>query len=111
MILDLYTRSLQLVLGEAHTTRACDIICCYATSSSTSFAPGLTMVHSNGTSAVSLLSGSLSGAQLIQEVRLFNNDTVSHTVTLRVTDGTTTIIIKQATVAAGDGFLYTPTTA
>jgi hypothetical protein len=111
VILDQYTRSLEIVLGEAHTTRPCDVICCYATSSSTAFQPALVMGHTNGTTAVTLLAGTISGAQIIQEVRLWNNDTVTHNVTLRVNDGTTTIIIKAASVSAGDGFLYAPTVA
>lgn len=111
MILDSTTRSLEILLGEAKVTTDCDIVAFYATTNSTTtFLTAANQTVSNGTTPVTVVAAPdiFSQAQ-INEVRLHNNDTVPHTVTLRLNDaGVTRVVLAQAVPAGGD-FLYTPT--
>lgn len=112
MILDGITRTLEIVLGEAHATAAADITACYADGNATSFMPGAALSASAGTTPVAVVAAPPLGMQRqVSEVRLHNNDTVPHTVTLRVADaagaGTHAVILSGAVPPGGD-FLYTP---
>lgn len=112
MILDTPTRTLDIVLGEAAATTACDIIACYATTTTATFLTAVAQTTSNGTSAVTVVAAPPSGAQCqVNEVRLHNNDTITHTVKLRLNDGGTIRIVLAGSVAAGGDFLYTPSIA
>lgn len=112
MILDLTTKELRIVLGEAHTTNPCQIVTSWSEVASTVFLPGNTNILSNGTTPVVVVGPpSMAGVSRdVREVRLFNNDTVPHTVTLQLFDGSTAWPIAPAkvTVAANGGFIYTP---
>jgi hypothetical protein len=111
MILDSTTRTLEIVLGEAKATTNCDIVACYAISNATTmFVTAVSQTVSNGTTPVTVVSAPDTFSQTqVNEVRLHNNDTVPHTVTLRLNDaGVTRVVLAQA-VAAGGDFLYTPT--
>lgn len=110
MILDSAFRSLQIVLGEAKTTTDCDITACYAaTTAAGTFQTFLQHEVSNGTTPVTVLNAPAVGTQYIcNEVRLHNNDTVTHTVTLRLLDGTTTRIVYTGVVASSADWSYTP---
>jgi len=101
MILDTPTRSLRLVLGEAHTTTACDIVACYGQQGPAgTFVTLLSQTASTGVTPVTLVAAPPVGSQnIIQEVRLHNADTVSHTVTLQLLDSATTRTIYSGTVA------------
>lgn len=112
MNLDTTLKVLQIVLGEAKTTNDCDITTSYADSTSSSFTLGNNNVKSNGTTVVTVVAapGDSATQRQVKEVRLFNNDTVSHTVTLQLFDGTSTWIIGpgKQTVPGGASFVYTP---
>ena len=110
MILDTPTRSLRLVLGEAHTTTACDIVACYGQQGPAgTFVTLLSQTASTGVTPVTLVAAPPVGSQnIIQEVRLHNADTVSHTVTLQLLDSATTRTIYSGTVAVGADWVYTP---
>lgn len=115
MNLDTTLKVLQIVLGEAKTTNDCDITTSYADSTSSSFTLGNNNVKSNGTTVVTVVAapGDSATQRQVKEVRLFNNDTVSHTVTLQLYDGTSTWIIGpgKQTVPVGASFIYTPDSA
>lgn len=115
MNLDTTLKVLQIVLGEAKTTNDCDITTSYADSTSSSFTLGNNNVKSNGTTVVTVVAapGDSATQRQVKEVRLFNNDTVSHTVTLQLYDGTSTWIIGpgKQTVPGGASFIYTPDSA
>jgi hypothetical protein len=112
MILDSTTKQLRIVLGEAKTTTDCDIVSTWAEVSASSFMGGNTNIHSNGTTPVVVVDVPSSGAvqRDVREVRLFNNDTVTHTVTLQLYDGVTVWVIAPAKVSvpANGTFVYTP---
>ena len=112
MILGSTTKELQIVLGEAQVTNPCQIYSSWAETSASSFVGEDTEINSNGTSPVVVV-GPPSNSVVcrdIHEVRLFNADTVTHTVTLQLFDGTNTWIIAPGLVSvpANGAFVYTP---
>ena len=116
MNLDTTSKVLQIVLGEGATTNNCEVTTSWADTSVVqgSFALGNTNINTNGTTAVTVVAAPASQVQRqIKEVRLYNADTVSHTITLQLYDGTNTWIIavsgaSPTTVPAGGTFVYTP---
>ena len=113
MNLDNTSKELQIVLGEAKTTNDCPIVTSWADSTTSAFTLGNTNIHSNGTTpVVAVASPATSTQRQVKEVRLFNADTVTHTVTLQLYDGTNTWIIAPSLVSvpANGAFVYTPDT-
>lgn len=110
MILDTHNRSLQILLGEARATAASDVTACYAQANSAgSFVTTLNHTSTNGTTPVTIVPAPGVGLQyLVNEVRVHNNDSVTHTVILRLLDGATTRIVYSGSVAAGADWVYTP---
>ena len=113
MNLDTTTKVLQIVLGEVKTTNDCTVVTAYADYNPEvgSFAFGNQNTLTNGMAAVTVVDAPAVQAQRqVKEVRLFNNDTVSHTVFLQLYDGTDTwdIAPSGVIVASGGSYVYTP---
>lgn len=113
MNLDSITKELQIVLGEAKTTNDCDITASYADSSlPNNFVLGNQNEKSNGTTPVVVVAppGNSVTQRQVKEVRLTNNDTVAHTVTFRLFDGTNAWAIGPLaqSIPANGAFVYTP---
>lgn len=115
MNLDTTLKVLQIVLGEAATTNDCNVTTSWADTNTTTLPPifvlGNTNTDSDGTTPVDVVGAPAFASQRqVKEVRLFNNDTVTHTVTLQLFDGTDTWIIGPSNVeiAVGGSFVYTP---
>lgn len=105
------TQELQIVLGEAKTTSDCDITASFGDFSGNNFMLIENDATSNGTTPVVVVSSPAFETQRqVKEIRLFNNDTVAHTVTLQLFDGTTTWVVQQSLppVPPGGSFIYTP---
>ncbi len=83
LVLDATSKSLRMVLGEAHTTNPVDFTVAYADATTTAFTEGGGPVQSNGTTNTELLAApSASTQRVVKDITIFNNDTVSHVVTL-----------------------------
>lgn len=113
MNLDTATKRLRIVLGEAKTTNDCDITASYADSQINNFSLGNQNSRSNGTTPVTVVDAPAVDTQRqVKEIRLFNNDTVVHNVTLELFDGTNTWIVgttaTSGAVPVGGSFVYTP---
>lgn len=108
MILDATTKSLTIVLGEAKTTTDCDITASWADNTPDQFLPGNNTLVSNGTSSVTVVPApAFAGIERqVQEVTLYNNDTVNHTVYLREHDGSNTRVITSATLVPNASFRW-----
>jgi hypothetical protein len=106
MILDNTTRKLQVVLGEAHTTNALPVVTAWFDSGIVpSGGPQLT--NTNGVTAVDIVAAPASGyIRQVNELTVFNADTVSHTVSVRYNDNGTTYIIQKVTLAPGETLNY-----
>lgn len=111
MNLDTDTKVLRIVLGEVKVTNDCDITTAWGDCGASSFMFGNTNIHSNGTTVVTVVAAPVFSVQRqVKEVRLFNNDTVSHTVTLQLFDGANAWVVGPSAtlVAPGGSFVYTP---
>lgn len=111
MNLDTTSKILQILLGEAITTRQCQITTSWADSTASAFTLGNTNLNSNGTTPVTVVGAPGAGTQRqVKEVRVFNNDTVSHTVTLYLFDGSTSWIVAPGmqVIQPNQAFVYTP---
>lgn len=113
MILDSTSKVLRIVLGENHVTNQCQCVSSWAEGAAPNiFNPGNTNILTNDTTAV-IVVGAPSKAGYsrdVREVRVFNNDTITHTLTLQLFDGSATWIIAPAKVSvpANGAFVYTP---
>lgn len=105
------TQELRIVLAEAKTTTDCDITASYADYNVNNFTLGLNALHSNGTTPVVVVAApAFETERQVKEIRLFNNDTVAHTVTLQLFDGTTVWVVApgKVLVPPNGAFIYTP---
>lgn len=111
MNLDTVDKSLEIILGEAKTTTDCDITASYADNTQYNFLLVENDTVSNGTTAVTVVAAPAFDTQRqVKEVRIHNNDTVTHQVTLRLNNAGTFRIIGTASVGSGGDCLYTPET-
>jgi hypothetical protein len=103
------TQSLRIVLGEAKVTTDCDITAAWG-DATVPFVLGATQGTSNGTTPVTAVAAPASNVQRqVKEIRLHNNDTIAHTVTLQFdNNGTISILDGPVTVAVGGNYVYTP---
>lgn len=110
MYLDTPSKVLQVILASAKTTNDCEITADYIdTQDGATFAPGNSLIASNGTSAVSVVAAPAASTQRkISAFTFYNADTVNTTVTVRIYDGTNTWRIRVATLVPGQSLIYTP---
>jgi len=102
LVLDATSKSLRMVLGEAHTTNPVDFTVAYADATTTTFTEGGGPAQSNGTTNAELLAApSASTQRVVKEITIFNNDTVSHAVTLYYRVTATDYVFYKETLAAG----------
>lgn len=103
LVLTSTTDTLQAVLAGAHTTRALPIYATWRDITTTGYTPGKTVVSSNGTTAVSVVAAPAASTQrVVDQVSIFNDDTVSHTVTVRFNDNGTTYKLATVVLAVGE---------
>lgn len=106
MILDSSVRKLQVVLGEAKTTNDCAVVTSWFDSGVTPNG-GPQLANTNGTSVVDIVAAPATGyIRQVNELTVFNADTVSHGVTVRYNDNGTTYTIVKVTLAAGTSLTY-----
>lgn len=110
MILDTTSKSIQIVLGEASAMTNCDITASYTDSTNPILVGGSNDLTSSGTTAVTVVPPPPYGVtqRFVEEIRLYNNDTIAHTVILLLNDDSTLRVMMSQVVAAGANFLYTP---
>lgn len=112
MILDATTKSLEIKLGEAHATTQCDVVACWGDYTSSSFTPGETGTVTNDTTAVTVAAAPAASTQrLVQEVCVYNADTIPHVVILQVHDtagGGTVRVVRRRVVGPLEDWAYAP---
>lgn len=112
MLLDATTKSLEIVLGAAKTLNDCPITANWtdvttASGNPSGFLGGSSDGATNGVTAVTAVAAP--GANVQRRIRMltvFNADTVSQTVTIRVNDNGTTRILKKATLPVNGALIY-----
>jgi len=102
LVLDATSKSLRMVLGEAHTTNPVDFTVAYADATTTTFTEGGGPAQSNGTTNAELLAAPGASTQrVVKDITIYNNDTVSHAVTLYYRVTATDYVFYKETLAAG----------
>lgn len=111
IILDATTKSLEIDLAGAVTTNELDVTC-HAVDTLDSDMTVSDIVNTNvvttGTTAVTAMAAPAAGhTREIKTLSVYNNDTVSATVTVQILSTATVYILFKATLATGENLLYT----
>ena len=108
--LDATTKKLQVVLGGAITTNQLDITSSYVDVSQSDFAmtgAGTTNIASNSTTAVDIVAApAVTTTRQVKYIKVYNNDTVSATVTIRYNNNGTNYILWKGILATGEWVEY-----
>jgi hypothetical protein len=105
IVLDSTLRKLELVLAGAITTNQLPFVASYQ--DSTVAPPATTNGVSNNTTAVTLVAAPASGVQReLQYLSIYNADTVSATVTVRLNDNSTLRTIVNVTLNSGSSLIF-----
>jgi len=108
LILDNTTDSLEVILGGAITTNQLDCTASFREITTTTFEPRTFDISTNGSTAVTLVSAPAASTQrVIDEVSIFNTDTVNAIVTVRYNRNGTFRRQFQTTLAPNEKLQYT----
>jgi hypothetical protein len=102
--------SLEVLLGGAITTNQLQVVVDYSelTTATGGWAGDNSHVLTNGTTAVTALAAPASGKiRVVDNLTVFNADTVAATVTVRLNDGGTFRTRQKVTLATGETLQYT----
>lgn len=102
LVLNATNQSITAVMSGAVTTTAPDFVCTFSDSTSSDFLEAPQTGQLNGTTPVTLVSSPASSTRrLINEINIYNRDSVSITVDVRYVDGANTRVIKTVVIEAG----------
>lgn len=108
IILSETTDNLQVVLGGAVTTNQLQCLTSWRDRTSTTFVAGRTVINTNDTTDVTIAAGPASSTQrVIDLISIYNNDTVSATVTIKLDANGTEYIFYKGTLGVGETLTYT----
>lgn len=94
---------LQIILGGAVTTNQLQCVTSYKVFTSTTTVDGKVAINTNNTTDVDLAGAPASGETYdIQNINIYNNDTVSATVTIKLDVSATETILYKGVVGVGD---------
>jgi len=106
-ILDTTTKSIEILLGGAITTNQLVYVTSYADVTASTFTPGSADGLTNNTTPVTVINSPAASTQrMVKEMSIYNNDTVSATVTVRLNDNSTMRIVYVVTLQAGETLEY-----
>ena len=107
LILDSTNESLRVRLSSAHTTTALRCVTSWRTTTTTEFTPGTTLASTNGTTGVEIASAPAASSQrVIDFASILNTDTITHTVTVYIFDGTTNFDIISVVLGPAERIEY-----
>lgn len=106
MILNASNQVLKIVLAGAVATSQCPITAAYIDGTITTYTPTPVFTVTNSTTAVSVVTGPASNQIRIQELTLYNADTVAVTATVYIDNNGTSRTICKITLAVGDSLQY-----
>lgn len=99
---------IQIVLGGSVTTNQLQCLCTYKVYTTTTTTDGKVAVNTNNTTDVDLAGAPSSGETYdIQNINIFNNDTVSATVTVKLDVSGTETILYKGVVGVNDVISWT----
>jgi hypothetical protein len=94
-------QSLVAVCSTAHATNALHIVAPYYRFESDDVPVGSGDVYTTGTTPVEVVPAPTTDTYVIKDVNVYNNDTVTHSVTLYVLEGATIYKIRSWVIEAG----------
>ena len=107
MIILTTTDSLQVVLAASITTSQLDCVSSWRDITTTTYTPGRTLTTTNSTTDVDIITAPASSTQrVIDFVSIYNKDTVSHTVTVKLDVSGTEYILFVGVLASGQTLTY-----
>jgi hypothetical protein len=107
LFLDTTTRSLEVLLAAAVATNQAVIQAGYVDFTATATTPASSNLLSNGITAVTAVAAPAASTQRqLKILTVYNNDTVSVTVTVQYNDNGTNRILTKTTLAVGDTLQY-----
>lgn len=112
MLLDTTTKSLEVLLGEATATTECAINADYddvtiSLGNPSGFVAGASDGATSGVTAVTAVAAPGANVQRrIRSLSIYNADTISHTVKVRLNNSSTLRLLTQVTLAAGQSLTY-----
>lgn len=108
IILSETTDNLQVVLGGSVTTNQLQCLTSWRDRTSTTFVAGRTVTNTNNTTDVTIAAGPAGSTQrVIDLISIYNNDTVSATVTIKLDANGTEYIFYKGTLGVGETLTYT----
>lgn len=107
IILSEITDKLQIVLGGSVTTNQLQCMTSWRDRTSTTFVAGRTVVNTNNTTDVDLAAApAVSTQRVIDYISIYNNDTVTQTVTIKLDANGTDYILFKVALAATEKIEY-----
>jgi hypothetical protein len=107
IVLDTTTKKLQVVLGGAITTNQLQCVASWRDRTSTTFVAGATEANTNSGTDVDLVAAPAASTQrLIDFVNIYNRDTVSATVTVKIDISGTEYILWKGTLVPDEVLQY-----
>lgn len=107
IILTETTDKIQVVLGGAVTTNQLECLACYRDITTTAYTPGRNGTLTNNTTDVDLVGSPAASTQRVVDLlSVYNDDTVSQTVTVKVDFNATEYILWKGTLVAGATLTY-----
>lgn len=112
MLLDSTSKSLEIILAGAVTTNQLNVSSEWVDMTATSTTGGSTVANSNSTTAVTIVAApAVSTQRRILGVQVYNADTASATVTIRINSSSTYYPAVKVAVPSGYTLQYTDTAA
>lgn len=107
IILASTTDKLQAVLGAAITTAQLDCVTSWRDITTSSYTPGRTLVNTNSTTDTDIVPAPAASTQrVIDFISVYNKDTVSHTVTVKLDASGTDYVLFVGVLASGQTLTY-----
>lgn len=108
LVLDTTTDAIEVKLGAAHTTNALKCVASWRDITTTAYTPGRTLIDTNGTTSVDAVGGPGASTQRVVDfLSVYNNDTITHTVTVTFDANGTEYPLFSASVPVGYTLRYT----
>ncbi len=102
MVLDSTSKTLEMVLGASITTNQLPVYVSYADITTTAFTPGSSDTQSNNTTAVTIVPAPAASTQRqVKSIMIYNQDTASATLTVRLKNGATLRQLVLITLQSG----------
>lgn len=103
LVLDTTTRKLQAVMGAAATTSNCTVTVAYAETTASSFTEGIQPTTLAGLTVTDILAAPSVAAtrRVVKAIMIYNNDTVTQTVTVYLDDNGTDYPLVKVTLGPG----------